>query len=153
VKGRTIWLWDTLTGARRKIPTTCENFTTTSTFSPDSTVIASAWDDWIIRPWDAATGALQEEIGINTNTGCITFSKDGRHLQTDRGELIEATTMPGVSEDFTQNRQINLSVDDEWVYMGADKCLWLPHAYGPTSVAVSGRIIVLGHSSGGLTFL
>jgi hypothetical protein len=47
----------------------------------------------------------------------------------------------------------NLRVLDSWLVEGYAKLLWLPTDYRPTWEAVQGKWVVLGHSSGTISFL
>ena len=98
-------------------------------FSPDGTqVVSGSWDQ-TVRLWDAATRALQQTLeGHSGAVTSVAFSPDGKHIPI-------------------------LHVSGEWLVEGTAKYLWLPTNYRPTCEAVWGRIVVLGHSSGRLSFL
>jgi len=44
-------------------------------------------------------------------------------------------------------------VSNDWVTGGGESILWLPPDYRATRVAIWNGIVVLGHSSGGISFL
>ncbi|KAH9206332.1 NACHT domain-containing protein [Leptodontidium sp. 2 PMI_412] len=95
--------------------------------SHDKTQVVSGSHDKRVRLWDAATGALQLTLKGHSNW-VWAFSPDGKSIPT-------------------------LHVSSEWLVEGTARYLWLPANYRPTCEAVWDRIVVLGHSSGRLSFL
>jgi WD40 repeat protein len=98
-------------------------------FSPDGKQVVSGSGDKTVRLWDTATGALQQTLeGHSSVVSSVAFSPDGKHIPT-------------------------LHVSGEWLVEGTARYLWLSTNYRPTCEAVWGRTIVLGYSSGKLSFL
>ncbi|KAH6696713.1 WD40-repeat-containing domain protein [Leptodontidium sp. MPI-SDFR-AT-0119] len=132
---KTIRLWDAAT--EQQIRPTLVGHTsrvTSVAFSPDGTQIVSGSRDETVRLWDAATGQqVRPALAGPTNwassvASSLTFSPDGKHIPT-------------------------LHVINYWLAEGTASFLWLPTGYRATSIAVWGRIIVLGHKSGRISFL
>jgi len=47
----------------------------------------------------------------------------------------------------------SMFVKEQWIARGMENLLWLPSDYRPTSTAVRGSIVVLGHASGRVSIL
>ncbi|PVH69362.1 hypothetical protein DL98DRAFT_439196, partial [Cadophora sp. DSE1049] len=91
--------------------------------------VVSGSDDKTVRLWDATTGAaLQTLEGHSGSVTSVAFLPDGK--------VVHA-----------------LFVLNNWVAEGRGNILWLPPDYRATCAAVRNRIVVLGHSSGGISFL
>ncbi|KAN0104607.1 HET-D [Hyaloscypha variabilis] len=167
----TVRLWDAATGALQQ---TLEGHTggvSSVAFSPDGTqVVSGSWDE-TVRLWDAATGALQQTLkGHTSEVSSVAFSPDGTQVVSGSHDetvwlwdaaigalqqTLEGHTREVRSVAFSPDgRHIPiLHVSSEWLVEGTARYLWLPTNYRPTCEAVWGKIIVLGHSSGRLSFL
>ena len=148
----TVRLWDAATGAARQTLVGHSHLVMSVAFSPDSKVVASASYDKTVRLWDAATGAARQTLEGHSDsvTALLSFSSSGQCLRTDHGLFrIGPSSTTLNSMDST----LLMTVVNDWI-MEDEKCiLWVPPYYRPTSLAVSGPMVVLGHSSGKVSFL
>jgi WD40 repeat protein len=126
---QTVRLWDAATGAALQTLEGNSYSVTSVAFSPDSKQVVSGSRDQTVRLWDAATGAaLQTLEGHSSSVSSVAFSPDGNLLPT-------------------------LRVSDYWVVEGEANILWLPPDYRSICEAIWDQTVVLGHSSGRLSFL
>jgi WD40 repeat protein len=90
-------------------------------------VVSRSWDK-TVRLWDAATGAaLQTLKGHIDSFTSVAFSHDGKLLPS-------------------------LQVSNYWVVEGDTNILWLPPDYRETRSAIWNESLVIGHSSGRISF-
>ena len=146
---KTVRLWDAATGAARQILTGHSSGVKSVAFSPDGNVVASASDDKTVRLWDAATGAARQTLELDIS-GPLSFSSSGQCLRTDQGLL---SIGPSSTSLNSMDSSPSMSVVNEWIMEDKNCILWLPPYYRPTSLALSGPMVVLGHTSGKVSFL
>jgi WD40 repeat protein len=126
---RTVRLWDAATGAALQTLEGHSDWVSSVAFSPDGKQVVSGSHDRTVRLWDAATGAaLQTLEGYSGSVRSVAFSPNGNLLPT-------------------------LRVSGDWVVEGKANILWLPPDYRSTCEAIWDKSIILGHSSGRLSFL
>jgi WD40 repeat protein len=147
---KTVRLWDAVTGAALQTLKGHSREVSSVAFSPDCKVVASASSDKTVRLWDAVTGAALQRLELGITTGTLSFSTSGQYLITDRG-VLGVSSLQLSPDPLEQLR--TLFVSNYWVAEEGANILWLPPDYRATCVAVRDGMVVLGHSSGSISFL
>ena len=148
---KTVRLWDAVTGAPLQTLEGHSDWVSSVAFSPDGKLVASGSHDETVRLWDAVTGAPLQTLELSIATISLSFSVLGQYLKTDR-EVIDVRSFLKISPDLLEQLR-TLFVLNNWVAEEGENILWLPPNYRATCVAVWNGIVVLGHSSGGVSFL
>jgi WD40 repeat protein len=146
---KTVRLWDAVTGAALQTLEGHSGSVSSVAFSPDGKVVASASTDKTVRLWDAVTGAALQKLELGITTGTLLFSTSGQYLITDRG-VLGVSSLQLSPDPLEQLR--TLFVSNDWVAEEGADILWLPPDYRATCVAVRDEMVVLGHSSGNISF-
>ncbi|XTI89098.1 WD40-repeat-containing domain protein [Cenococcum geophilum] len=153
----TVRLWDTATGTALQTLKGHKGTVYSIAFSPDGKRLASASGDKIIRLWDTATGAALQ--ALEGKGWAIAFSPDGKQLASTSNDKTVRLWDPATGAqlqtlELDSLEQVRtLFVSNDWILEEGEGILWLPPDYRTTCVAVWDGMVVLGHSSGRISFL
>jgi len=167
---RTVRLWDAATRALQRTLDGHTSWVSSIAFSPDGKQVVSGSRDRTVRLWDAATGALQQTLdGHTSSVTSVAFLPDGKQVVSgsrDRtvrlwdaatGALqrtLDGHTSSVTSVAFLPDDKLwpSLQVSNYWVVEGNTIILWLPPDYRETHSATWNESLVIGHSSGRISF-
>jgi WD40 repeat protein len=157
----TIKLWDTRLGYWQERATLQGHtlWVSAIAFSLDGLTVASGSGDLTIKLWDTQSGQERATLECGSVIQKLWFSANGSQLHTDRGVLeipsVPAALSSGLSPPISPSCSSSpgLFVRDQWIHYGTERLFWLPPNYRPTKVAVYEGIVVLGFSSGRISFL
>ena len=142
----TVKLWDARSGQELQTLTAHSDWVTAVAFSLDGSVVASASTDGTVKLSDARSGQERQTLSIGFYLRELHFTSEGNHLLTDRG-VVDTVLSPFIAP------RPALFVEEQWIRLGSENLLWLPHDYRASCVAVQGTTCVLGHLSGRVTTL
>ncbi|KAK0278418.1 hypothetical protein LTR35_009157 [Friedmanniomyces endolithicus] len=121
-------------------------------FSPDGQLLVSSSDDHTVRFWDCETRAEYAKLDAAMALRDIRFSAD-HSIESDRGALALGPLHLGISSLCMTDRECASFVTDEWITKERERMLWLPDEYRASSVVTHGGLVILGHASGGISFI
>ncbi|KAH8882195.1 hypothetical protein GQ53DRAFT_666471 [Thozetella sp. PMI_491] len=157
---RTIKIWD-LSGACIQTLEGHTSVITSIAFAPDSHSLASGSFDRTIKIWDLSGDCLWT-LMIGRQPYCLKFDPTRSHLITDFGiiDLNLRFDCPPITNSpllptlqHSRYRGYGISLDRTWIVREAEKVLWLPPDYRPSSSAVTGSLVALACNSGRVLIL
>jgi WD40 repeat protein len=149
---KTVKLWDARSGEKRQTLRGHDGWVNAVAFSPDGLMVASASDDRTVKLWDTRSGEERQTQATYCVIKNISFSTTGPFLQTDRGLLRVSNYSPDAASPVITGAN-EIFVSENWVTRNSEKLLWLPPEYRPTRSTFASNILVLGLSSGRVTFM
>jgi WD40 repeat protein len=171
-RDETVWLWDIATETPYGEPLKGHSHWVTSVaFSPDGKLVASGSGDETVRLWNVATGApyggpLRDPSHL---VNSVAFSSDGKLVASGsedetvrlwdmatgmpHGEPLEGHWDSVNSVAFSpDSKLVAPSIVNGWVTKNKEKVIRLLPDYQATCEAAWGDLLVLGHSSGAVSF-
>ena len=147
-------IWDVSSGACLQTLEGHSSDVNSIAFSPDSTQLASASSDRIVKIWDVSSGACLQTLSIGEVLYNISFDITGSCLHTDIGIVaVNTSSASSITPDKMEHQYpryegVGLGPNGEWITCNSENVIWLPSEYRPSCSAVSGRTIGIGVGSG-----
>lgn len=120
--------------------------------SQNGKMLASASYEAEFKLWDIENGSCICTIKTGGRINKLAFSNHDAYLTTDRG-VLRVDGSHGLPVPTQQNFQLDVFAKDYWLTQGGENLLWLLEDYRATFVAVGRDFVILGHASGGSTFI
>jgi WD40 repeat protein len=113
--------------------------------------LASASGNDTVRLWDTATGATLQTLEGYESIEELSFSGDGRYLETNRGLLYLQSSSVHAPPEAQHSDTIFANAN--WVTRDGKNLLWLPPNSRGTCSAFRRNLLVLGQASGRVIFI
>ncbi|KAF3291569.1 hypothetical protein TWF970_000783 [Orbilia oligospora] len=114
-------------------------------FSSDGKILASASEDETVRLWDVVTGALLQTIARDSVN--LSLANDGIrscYVNVGKHSFAFGSGAP-LLVDHGDYRNIPL-YDGEWLTLGKERLVWLPHTHRSNRYVSTGSLLALGLS-------
>ncbi|KAF4428921.1 vegetative incompatibility protein HET-E-1 [Fusarium austroafricanum] len=121
-------------------------------YSPDNRMIVSSSNDQTIRLWDTETKASHGFYEAHVPISEASFSRNGQNIKTNRGVVALDSFSPSFPS-LLLNRPYSLFVTQEWLERDKKNVIYIPEDYHPSRIATQDKAMVLGHSSGRISFI
>ncbi|KAJ6026350.1 NACHT and WD40 domain protein [Penicillium canescens] len=151
---KTVRVWNPSTGVLQQVLEGHSSRVRSVAFSPDSRLLASISNDEALILWNPTNGtALQQISGVNRLNTTLKLSQDGSYLGNNLGSVDIQSWFKNHGSNPTWEI-VNIWIEnDQWIALRGNNVLWLPPEYRPKCSAVNGNTLVLGHSSGRISFI
>ncbi|KAK3619916.1 hypothetical protein LTR22_025802 [Elasticomyces elasticus] len=150
-RDRTVRLWDVAMGEEMQKLKGHNAGVWAVAFSPDGKTVASGSSDKTVRLWDAATSKQIDCFHVRDTSIRIRFTDDGRALETDVG-VFDLSLPSGHGYASPTPPKVHVVLDPPWVKYNGSDLLWLPHEYRGACSAMHGALLVVGQTSGTMSF-
>jgi WD40 repeat protein len=120
---------------------------TSFAFSPDGERFIAGSENGTFSLWYLKSSVLPARFSLRAPIFRENVSEAGSYVNSNAG-IIRLN-----SDARLTHEEYDLFVAGEWVMLGSQRLLWLPPDYRATCTAVNGWNMVLGHSSGRVSYL
>ncbi|OTA95499.1 hypothetical protein M434DRAFT_393726 [Hypoxylon sp. CO27-5] len=126
-------------------------------FSPSNQLMASCSSNKTVRLWDQSNKSTGYSLNVDVAIRKVSFSGCGRYIETDRGLLnVDSFPCPSPSRPLSSPslaRPPAFFASRHWLRRDTENFIWFPNEYLVTNVATLGNMIVIGCSSGMISFI
>ncbi len=152
---KSVRLWDITTGKQIGMHSAHGDWVTAVAFSPSGRTIASASRDKTVKLWDLEAQPEKEPNTLVPDMSefvqALKFSNDGQSIKVGGSWFgVDSNHIAGVPITQPAFKTI---VKGDWIVREGEQVLWLPPDYRATCSASHGKLLVLGHSTGRITFI
>ena len=148
----TVRLWDPVTGQETRKLKGHTNKVNAVAFTQDGSLLASASWDKTVRLWDPVTGQQVQRLHGMSYFTDMEFAIKNNTLITNQGTFNINHLSNSIPVSFTDINGF-LSLKNDWIQQTGRNLLWLPHEYRSDVSVCYGNTIVIGQSSGQVSFI
>ncbi|KAH5983399.1 hypothetical protein HBI84_247440 [Parastagonospora nodorum] len=148
---KTVKLWDAGAGTEQHTLRGHSELVRAVVFSLDGKTVASASNDKTVKLWNADTGTNLRTLQVQASISTLDFSRDGLSLFTDRGTY--PTFLVCDKQCVIVQKQSNVAVKGNWIYLGEEPVIWLPPDHRPNYIAVYQNSAAFGYRTGAVIIL
>jgi WD40 repeat protein len=148
-----IKVWDVVNGTYLKIMDSQNKSFRSITFSHDSSRLAAAFGENIVKVFDAKSGVCLQTLSVDRKITSLSFDSTGSHLHTNVGTIAvdssETSSLVTLAEPkHCQWLGAGISSDGMWITNGDQNILRIPPEYRGDCSCVGGNMVAIGTESG-----
>ena len=148
-----IGVWDVSNGACLQTTDVHGKAVYSMAFSHDSTRLAAAHNDSMVRIRDTSSGACLRTLSVDRKIRNVSFDPTDSFLRTNAGNIVvdssEVLGLVGLAE--TQHCQVlgvGISLDGMWITQNGQNILRIPSEHRHSCYSMSGSTVGIGVGSG-----
>ncbi|KAK4248387.1 beta transducin-like protein HET-E2C*4 [Corynascus novoguineensis] len=147
---KTIKIWDAASGRCLQTLEGHRDWVKSVAFSFDGQHLASGSYDKTVKIWDAKSGSCVYSFNTGRDITYVSFDHTNCCIFTNTGyiKLGTAAAQNPNEPHHREQQTYALGQDRSWITCNGQNVLWLPSEYRPECIAIKGRKICIGCSSG-----